>query len=144
MDPVLGSMIAMGVGGGLKILGGLFDDTRSKEAGLMRQQADLKLAALEETERRAEGSQSQALSSTKARLASTGFSSSSSSFGDYMAGMAAEFQKQNEFARKQGLASVDLMRKAADITDTDWLTKGLGLGASAAGTVGNIFGVMKG
>lgn len=116
MDPVIGGLIAMqAVGGGIKTLADLFDNTGAKEAELTRQAANLKLSALEETMRRAEGQQTQVLSSTKARMAATGFSSDSKSFTNYLTGMAQEFQKQNDYARQSGMASIDLMRDAADV-----------------------------
>lgn len=116
MDPVTMSLIAMGVGGAVKLAGSLLDDTASKEAAMLNKEADIKQSALEETMRRAEGEQTQVLSSTKARMAGSGFASDSASFTNYLSGMAAEFQKQNEFAQQQGMQSIELMREGAAIT----------------------------
>lgn len=140
MDPVTIGLIAMGIGGAIKIGSDLFDDTAQRKAALMHKEADLKKSALEETMRRAEGSQTQVLSSTKARMAGTGFDSDSESFTSYLTGMASEFQKQNTFQRKQGMASIDLMHEAADIEGSDtpnWLHAISDL----AGTVGGMAGL---
>lgn len=139
MDPVTMGLIAMGVGGAVKLAGDLFDDTSSKQANLMREQARLKMGALEETMRRREGEQTQVLSSTKARMAATGFSSDSLSFTNYLTGMADEFKKQDEYASKSGLASIALMDKAADILDDPMkkilggISDVFGIGSSMAG-----------
>jgi hypothetical protein len=142
MDPVTLSMIAMGVGGAIKIAGSLFDDTAGKQAALMRKEADLKQSALEETMRRAEGEQTQVLSSTKARMAGTGFASDSNSFTDYLSGMASQFTAQNAYAQKAGMESIDLIREGADIVDDPW-RKILGVGADVAGTAAGFAGLMK-
>jgi hypothetical protein len=65
--------------------------------------------------RRAEGMQTQLLSSTKARMAATGFSTESGSFEGYLTGMAEEFTRQNDFAKKQALQNIELERAAADL-----------------------------
>jgi hypothetical protein len=144
MDPVTAGLIAVGVGGGLiKAFGGLFDDTAEKKANLMRKEADLSKSALEENMRRTEGQQTQVLSSTKARLAATGFDSDSNSFTQLLSGMSSEFDKQNAFARKQGEASIDLQRQAADITGDVGTSKWLNFGADVLGTAGDIFKISK-
>jgi hypothetical protein len=133
----------MGVGGGLKAFAGLFDDTAQKRAVLMRQEANLEQSSLEENMRRLEGQQTQVLSSTKARMAGTGFASDSGSFETYLSGMAAEFQKQDTFAQKQGQQSIDLQRQAADIVADNGLSKWLGFGANILGTASSIFSTGK-
>lgn len=143
MDPVVAGLVAMGIGGGLKAFAGLFDDTASKKADLMRKQAGLEQGALEETMRRREGAQTQVLSSTKARMAGSGFSNDSKSFTDYLTGMASEFEKQNSFARTQGMQAIDLERQAADITGDNGVSKWLNFGADVLGTGGNILATGK-
>jgi hypothetical protein len=135
-------LISMGVGGALKIGADLFDNTADKQAALMRQEAQLKLSGLEENMRRAEGSQTQVLSSTKARMAGTGFGSDSSSFSGYISTMASEFERQNKFTEESGKKSVDLMNQAADIID-DPLRKLFTVGADLFGTAGSMGGLMK-
>lgn len=142
MDPVTLGLIAMGVGGGVKALGDLFDDTASRQAALTRKAADLKQSALEETMRRTEGSQTQVLSSTKARMAASGFSVNSKSFDDYLTGMAGEFQKQNAFQKQSGMASIELMREGADIMD-DPTARYLRGATDLLGTGANILTRMK-
>lgn len=143
MDPVVAGLIAMGVSGGVKALAGLFDKSAGQKAQLMRQEADLKQSSLEESLRRAEGAQTQVLSSTKSRMAGSGFSTDSGSFQSYLTGMASEFQKQDAFARESGMKAIDLTRKAADITDSDGLSKWLNFGADIFGTAGNILSTGK-
>lgn len=138
MDPVTLGLISMGVGGAIKTLGGLFDNTASREADIMRQQAQLKLSTLEENMRRTEGQQTQVLSSTKARMAGTGFAGDSASFSNYITTMATQFSAQNKATMQQGRASVDLMNQAADITDSTGLQKLFGAAADIFGTVGNM------
>jgi hypothetical protein len=111
LDPVTLGLISMGVGGAVKTLGGLFGGIGS-QADLMRKEASLKLSTLEENMRRTEGQQTQVLSSTKARMAGTGFSTDSGSFTDYIHTMATEFDLQNKFTWEAGRKSVDLMRRA--------------------------------
>lgn len=143
MDPVTMSLIAAGVGGGIKAIAGLFDDSAQRKADLMNKEADIKTSALEETMRRAEGQQTQVMSSTKARLAGTGFSSESSSFHQLLAGMATEFQKQNEFAQKQGMAAIDLIRQGAnDVESAGNWQKVLGVANAVTGSVANIAGIL--
>lgn len=115
MDPVTMGLIAMGIGGAVKIAASLFDDTADRQAALINKEADLKQSALEETMRRAEGQQTQVLSSTKARMAGSGFASDSLSFKDYLTGMATEFQRQNDFQRESGEKSIELMRQGASM-----------------------------
>lgn len=143
MDPVTAGLIAMGVSGGVKALAGLLDNSAEKKAQLMRQEADLKQSALEESLRRAEGAQTQVLSSTKTRMAATGLSGDSGTFQSYLTGMASEFQKQDAFARESGMKSIDLTRKAADITGDVGLSKWLNFGADIFGTASNIFSLGK-
>jgi hypothetical protein len=142
MDPVTIGLVSLGIGGGLKILGSLFDDSGEQKAAIMHEQANMKLAALEETQRRAEGQQTQVLSSTKARMGATGFASESASYENYLTGMAEEFTKQNTFAMSQGKREVALLHQAADLQDTDFMTKMLGVGADVAGTAGKMAGLL--
>lgn len=143
MDPLTLSMITMGVGGAVKVAGDIFGaNSASSQADLMRQQANLKLGALEETERRAEGQQTQVLSSTKARMAASGFEMDSGSFKDYLTSMATEFQNQNQTTQQQGMASIDLMRKAADTEGdpTRFILQGVGdMFGTAAGMTKTAF-----
>lgn len=115
MDPATISLITMGVGSAVKVGSDLFDDSGAREAKLLREQAMLKQSALEETMRRSEGAQTQVLSSTKARMAATGFDSGSESFTNYLSGMADQFQMQNKFQAQQGMKSIDLMEQGANI-----------------------------
>jgi hypothetical protein len=117
-----------------KVLGGLFDNT----ADLMRQQAQVKLSTLEENMRRTEGQQTQVLSSTKARMAGTGFSDDSKSFTGYIQTMATEFEAQNKATHDIGLKSVDLMRQAADDAE---MKKWLGIGGDILGGAKDILGL---
>lgn len=134
MDPVTLGLISMGVGGAIKVGANLFSDSG---ADAMREQAKLKLSALEENMRRTEGQQTQLLSSTKARMAGTGFDASSPSFTNYITTMADEFTKQNEFTLKNGLAAVDLMQQSADKLASP-LKPLLGAGVDAASTVASM------
>lgn len=142
MDPITLSMISMGIGGAIKVGADLFNDTGAKQANLMREQATLKASALEETMRRAEGQQTQVLSSTKARMAGSGFDSGSRSFTDYLSGMAQQFTAQNEFTQQTGMKSIDLMRKAADIVG-DPLKQLLAAGTDLMGSGMGIVGMTK-
>lgn len=142
MDPVTLGLISMGVGGAVKVASDLFDDTASRQANLMRKEADLKLSTLEENMRRTEGAQTQVLSSTKARAAATGFASDSASFDRYLTGMAAEFQRQNDFTKTQGMAQVDLMRESADILGSP-VPKFIKAATDIFGTGTGIAGLLK-
>lgn len=144
MDPVTMGMVSMGIGGAIKVFGGLFNDTASRQAGLMHKEASLKLSTLEENMRRTEGQQTQVLSSTKARMAGTGFASDSATFSNYITTMATQFGAQNNAAEKQGKTSVDLMNQAADLTaDTGTLSKIFGTASDVLGTAGGMAGLMK-
>lgn len=143
MDPVTLGLISMGVGGAVKTLGGLFDNTASRQADLMHQQAQLKLATLEENMRRTEGQQTQVLSSTKARMAGTGFAGNSASFTNYLTTMATEFSAQNKAAMQQGLKSVDLMNQAADLTGDVGFAKLFGAAGDIFGTASNMAALAK-
>lgn len=140
MDPVTLGLISMGVGGAIKVGADLFDNTGAKQAGLMREQANLKLSALEENMRRTEGQQTQVLSSTKARMAGTGFASDSPTFSSYITTMATQFDLQNKFAEDSGLKSVDLMRQGADMLDNP-VAKGFKVAADIFGTGASMFGL---
>jgi hypothetical protein len=128
VDPVTLGLVSMGVGGAVKMFGDIFGGFG--KADLMRKEAQLKLSSLEENMRRTEGQQTQVLSSTKARMAGTGFATDSASFTDYIQTMSTEFDAQNKFAREQGLKSVDLIRQGADAA---------ALGG-ALGAAGDLFG----
>lgn len=119
MDPTLLQLMATGSKAILKYGLNIFDNSfgQPTQGQLLRDQAEAKLGALDETMRRTEGAQTQVLSSTKARQAGTGFSSSSSSFTGYLQGMAEQFQMQDDFTRTQGMKSVDLIEKAANLSD---------------------------
>lgn len=138
MDPITVSLIAAGIGGGIKAFAGLFDDTPEKVAGLKKQEADMKLAAFEENQRRAEGRQGQVLSSTEAKFAATGFRSDSDSFKSYLTGMASEFQKQNEFSKQQALKAHDLSYQAAELGVPSTMDKALGFTTDVLGTTANV------
>lgn len=142
MEPVTLGLIAMAVGAAIKITASALDDSGERQAALMHKQANMKLSALEETTRRAQGQQTQILSSTKARMAGSGFSSDSSSFSNYLTGMATEFQNQNDFAKRQGMAAVDLILGGADIY-ADQTKKWLGTAADVAGSAANIGSMYK-
>src|SRR5882724_4091675 len=105
----------MGIGAAVKIFGGMFGGP--SEGDLIRQQAKLKQDTLTENMRRTEGQQTQVLSSTKARMAGTGFASESGSFTDYIKTMDTEFTRQNKMTRDLGMRSVDLMRMGANMAD---------------------------
>jgi hypothetical protein len=138
MDPITLGLVSMGVGGATKFISDIFDPTAGRQADLLRKQADLKLGALNESMSRAFGQQTQLLSSTKARMAGTGFDESSGSFTGYIKTMASTFEQQNAYTRASGLASIDLMRQAADQLDdpTAKILRGVtdlaGLGFQAA------------
>lgn len=133
MDPILLQMMSTG----MKAIGqyglNIFDNTfgQPTQGQLLRSQAEGKLSAIEESTRRAEGAQTQVLSSTKAREAGTGFSTASSSFTDYLKNMAEQFQMQDQFAQAQGMKSVDLISKAADLSDHNQF--------SVSGTLSGLF-----
>jgi hypothetical protein len=137
VDPITLGLISMGVGGAIKVAGDLFDNTGSRQADLMHQQAAAKLSALEETMRRTEGQQTQVLSSTKARMAATGFDAGSGTFTNYLGAMADQFAQQNAYTRKAGLDSIASMNTAADIMG-DPLKRILGAAADVAGTLGQM------
>lgn len=139
MDPTLIGLIGTGGGGALKGLAGLFDHSVEDQAAIMRREADIRQSALEETMRRTEGQQAQVLSSTKARMAGTGFATDSGSFDKYLTGMAAEFQKQNDFTRKNTMDSIEMERGAADLMteNLDW-KKGIAFAGDVIGTVGKM------
>jgi hypothetical protein len=135
LDPITLGLIAAGAGGtATKVLGGLFDNS----ADLMRQQAQVKLSTLEENMRRTEGAQTQVLSSTKARMAGTGFEDDSASFKGYIQTMATQFDTQNKATHDIGLKSVDLMRQGADDAD---MKKWLGIGGDILGGAASILGI---
>jgi hypothetical protein len=138
LDPVMLGLISMGVGGAVKTVGGLFGG--GNQADTMRKEASLKLSTLEENMRRTEGQQTQVLSSTKARMAGTGFSTESGSFTDYIQTMATEFDKQNEFTYEAGRKTYDLMREGANTTMAGSLVGGAG---DLLGTAGNMFNLSK-
>jgi hypothetical protein len=142
MDPVTLGLISMGVGGAIKVGADLFDNTAGKQADLMHQQAALKLSGLEENMRRTEGQQTQVLSSTKARMAGSGFATDSGSFTNYISTMATQFDLQNKATKEGGMKSIDLMNQAADIMD-DPMKKIFGTAADIFGTAGAILGTMK-
>lgn len=134
MDPTMLSLISAGVGGAIKVASSLFDDTASRQADLLRQQAQLKLGALEETTRRAEGAQTQVLSSTKARMAGTGFSSDSNSFTNYLSAMGEQFQAQTQYTKEQGVKAISAMDDAATLLDSTSTQRKM------LGALGGLFG----
>lgn len=140
MDPVTLGLISMGVGGAVKTLGGIFSGLGQSDA--MRKEAQLKLSTLEENMRRTEGQQTQVLSSTKARMAGTGFSSDSGSFTDYIHTMATEFDLQNKSTWEAGIKSVDLTLQGAQLARNP-LRLGLGAAGDILGTAGSMFGLAK-
>jgi hypothetical protein len=107
-----------------------------RQANLMREQAALKLGAFEESMRRAQGMQTQVLSSTKARMAGSGFSTGSGSYSDYIHGMASEFDKQNkmntEFAAKDLFMSEQAASMTASANSMAGLDTFIGFGTSGA------------
>jgi hypothetical protein len=139
VDPVTLSMIAQGVGGAFKVFGDIFGG--NSQADLMRQEAQLKLNTLEENMRRTEGHQTQVLSSTKARMAGTGFSTESGTFTDYIKTMSTEFEAQNKATKETGLKSVDLIRQGADAAELGGYLKAAG---DLFGTGANIAGLVAG
>jgi hypothetical protein len=116
--PTIAGISAIGLGTGMNSFAGLFDDSHAEKAGLMRDQAKMTQSAFEETMRRAEGQQTQVLSSTEARMGATGFSTDSGSFQQYLTGMASEFHKQNDFSTKQNAADQAMRYHAADIEES--------------------------
>lgn len=142
MDPVTLGLISMGIGGAVKVGADLFDNTAGKQADLMRQQADMKLSGLEENMRRAEGQQTQVLSSTKARMAESGFASDSNSFHNYIDTMATQFDIQNANTKAGGVQAVDLIRQGADMLDNP-LTKMFKVGADIFGTASSMFALAR-
>lgn len=137
MDPVTLSMISMGVGGGVKVFGDIFGG--AARADTMRQEAQLKLSTLEENMRRTEGQQTQVLSSTKARMAGTGFSSDSPSFTNYIQTMATEFDASNKATIDLGTESARLMRKGADAASLAGAIGGAGDILGTATKIGGLF-----
>ena len=131
MDP---ATLALLGGGLMSGLAGLLNPGASRGAAITREQAGITQSATEETMRRAEGQQSQTLASAAAGTGASGFSTTSGSFNNYLTSMAEQFQKQNAFTRLQGMQKVDLLNKAADAQDTNYLTKGLNLGTDLLGT----------
>lgn len=133
MDPILLQMISTGAKAtgqfGLNVFNNSFG--QPTQGDLLREQASAKMGALEETMRRQEGSQTQVLSSTKARDAGTGFASSSESFTNYLQGMADQFHMQDEFTRQQGMKSIDMIDKAAALSDKNQF--------GVAGTLAGLF-----
>lgn len=119
MDPTLLQLFTTGAKAvgkyGLDIFDGTFG--QPTQGDMLREQASMKVSALEESTRRAEGAQTQVLSSTKARDAGTGFDSSSASFTNYLQGMANQFQAQDSFATAQGMKSADMIEQAAQLSD---------------------------
>jgi hypothetical protein len=138
VDPVTLGLVSMGVGGAVKTLGGLFGGLG--QADLMRKEASLKLSALEEGMRRTEGQQTQVLSSTKARMAGTGFGTDSPSFSKYISTMATEFENQNKFTWDQGLKTVDLIRQGANSAEVGGF---VGAAADLFGTGANMASLSK-
>lgn len=143
MDPITMGLISMGVGGGIKALGGLFDDSAQKRAAVMRSEAEQMKSSLEENMRRMEGSQTQVLSSTKVRMASTGFDSGSSSFESYLNGMAEQFGAQDANTEKRGADAYQAQIQAADLVGDNSFAKMMNFGSNLFGTAGNIFGTGK-
>lgn len=143
MDPVTMALIGVGVGAAGKLLTGLFDHTASDQSNLMHQKADLDQSALDENMRRTEGQQTQVLSSTKARMAATGFDTGSGSFSNYLSGMSQEFNKQNAYALTSGTKSIDLENQAADVTGNVDLSKIFGAVGTAGSTVGTFGSLLK-
>lgn len=115
MDPLtLGLLVTAVVGTAIKVGSDLADNTGAQQAMLLHNQAAQKQSAFEETMRRAEGSQSQVLASTKARAAASGFALTGS-FSDYLSGMATQFQFQNSADAANNRQSVDLILQGAGI-----------------------------
>lgn len=153
MDPITLGLISMGVGAAIKVGSDLFDSTGSNEASAMHTQADMKLSALEENMRRTEGQQTQVLSSTKARMAGSGFDANSPSFTGYITSMATQFEKQNAYTVKSGMQSINQLNQAADLVDspakkilsvgTDLVSSAMGfsnLAKPGQGIGGNLWG----
>lgn len=138
MDPVTLSLIGMSVGGGaLKMIGDIFGG--NSQAELMRQEAQVKLSSLDENMRRTEGQQTQVLSSTKARMAGTGFSSDSASFTNYIKTMSTEFDAQNKATKDQGERSADLIRQGADAAQLGGYLGAAGDLFNAGAKIGGLF-----
>jgi hypothetical protein len=138
VDPVTLSLVSMGVGGAIKAFGDIFGG--NSQADLMRKQADLKLSGLEESMRRTEGQQTQVLSSTKARMAGSGFDLDSGSFTNYIHTMATEFEAQNKATKEMGMQSVDLIREGADAAQTAGYVNAAGDILGAGAKIGSILG----
>lgn len=148
MDPVTLSLISAGVGGAVKVASDLFDPSGGQQANLMRQEAALKMSALEESMRRAEGAQTQVLSSTKARMAATGLDSGSATFSGFLKSMSDRFTEQNAFTQAQGTKAISMMDASADILAnpakkllagaTDFLGTGFNIGKLLLGQGGGL------
>lgn len=120
----------------------LFDDPVRQKVDALNKDAQLKQSALDETMRRAEGAQTQVLSSTQARMAGTGFSSDSNSYKSYLTNMAAEFQSQDAVSRGKAQGAIDLQKKAAfNLADGHSLFQGLGIMSDVVGTVASMWGM---
>lgn len=132
MEPILGM-----IGGVFKAEASALDPTNENRAALLRQQAALEKTTLEENMRRLEGSQTQVLSSTKARMAASGFDSGSASFSNYLSGMGEQFQAQDKFMMERGEQSLDLQEEAAKLTGQFGLAKWLDFGANLLGAGGS-------
>lgn len=139
MDPITFGTIAMGVGDVAKMFSGLMDNSGHTNAMLTYRKANLMQSALEENMRRAEGRETQVMSSTKSRMAGSGLDFNSGSFMDYLNGMATEFQKQNAFERKQGTEQIDATRAAAYMMDSNVATRGKSLIQQAGGDAKKAF-----
>ena len=134
MDPTL----LLSLGGGLaSSLSGLLDHSGDKKAELTRAQAGIEQSTTAENLRRAEGRQSQAISSEAALQGGTGFSASSGSFTNMLHSMAEQFQAQNAFTRQQSLQKIDLLNKTAAAEATNPVQKGLTAGAGILNTLSN-------
>lgn len=140
MDPTL---IAMIFGTALKAGSYVFDQTEQRKAAIMRDGMQRTQQGLEENMRRLEGQQTQVLSSTRARMAGTGFASSSGSFENYMTEMSTQFGLQNTFKQAQGQANIEDMQKAADLTGDNGFSKWLNFGAGLFGGASSVAGAAK-
>lgn len=116
MDPITFGTIAMGVGD--KMFGSLVDTgRREEESKALMRRANLMQSSLEENMRRAQGAQTQIMSSTKARMAGSGLEFDSGTFMDYLNGLATEFQKTNAFERKAAEEQISETRQAGAVAN---------------------------
>lgn len=144
MDPYTVALFAVAAAGLVKGIIGALDDTAERKAALMRQEAGIEQSNLNENMRRMEGQQTQVLSSTQARMAATGFSSTSGSFKGYLSGMADQFKMQDQFQATQGQDVIKLQEQGADIMNDAGLAKWVNFGSSVVGAAGTIAGATKG